>query len=97
MLADPLPAAKAERWGMINEVVPAERFEATLQEWADADRPGPSVRMGHIKTQLNESFESSMRASFHLEVSMLGIGGGQDAGEAMGAFREQREPTFTGR
>ena len=97
MLADPLPAAKAERWGMINEVVPADRFEATLQEWATRIASGPSVRMGHVKSQLNESFESSMRASFHLEVSLLGIGGGQDAGEAMGAFRERREPNFTGR
>ena len=97
MLAEPLPAVTAERWGMINEVVPAEQFEQTLQDWAARIASGPTVRMGHVKTQLNESFETSMRASFHLEVSLLGIGGGEDAGEAMTAFRERRDPKFTGR
>jgi hypothetical protein len=53
--------------------------------------------MGHIKTQLNESLESNMRQTFHLEATMLGLGGGQDAVEAMAAYREKRDPTFGGR
>lgn len=97
LLGEPLSATDAERWGMINRVVPADQFEATLDEWAHRIAGGPTLRMGHIKTQLNESLESTMRATFHLEVSLLGIGGGQDAAEAMTAYVERREPKYTGR
>jgi len=97
MLGEPLPAVDAERWGMINKVVPAKEFDKTLDDWAHRIAQGPTVRMGHIKTQLNESLESNMRQTFHLEATMLGLGGGQDAVEAMAAYREKRDPTFSGR
>jgi 2-(1,2-epoxy-1,2-dihydrophenyl)acetyl-CoA isomerase len=97
MLGKPLPARQAEVWGMVNRVVPAEEFEQALADFAAEVASGPTVRMGHIKGQLNSSFESGMLASFKEEATLLGIGGGEDAAEAFAAFRERRDPNFTGR
>ena len=35
LYGEPLPAKKAEEWGLVNRCVPAEEFEATLADWAD--------------------------------------------------------------
>lgn len=97
MLGDRLPAVDAERWGLVNRVVPVDAFEATLAEWAKRVASGPTIRMGHIKSQLNASLESTMAAVFREEVTLLHLGGGEDSIEAMRAYAERRDPTFTGR
>lgn len=96
LLGKPLSATEAERWGMVNRVVPAADFDATLRAWAHEVASGPTIRMGHIKGQLNSSFESGMLASFKEEATLLGIGGGNDGTEAMMSFIERRPPDFTG-
>jgi 2-(1,2-epoxy-1,2-dihydrophenyl)acetyl-CoA isomerase len=58
---------------------------------------GPTIRMGHIKQQLNRSLESTMDLTFREEVTLLGLGGGADSEEAMRAYAERREPRFQGR
>ncbi len=97
LLGEPLRAADAERWGMVNRCVPVAEFDATVREWADRLAAGPTVRIGHIKGQLNASLESTMAATFREEATLLGIGGGEDAGEAMLAYVERRDPDFKGR
>jgi 2-(1,2-epoxy-1,2-dihydrophenyl)acetyl-CoA isomerase len=97
LLGRPLAATEAERWGMVNRVVPAADFDATLQEWAADVASGPTIRIGHIKGQLNSSYESGMLASFKEEAALLGLGGGADSHEAMMAYVERRDPDFTGR
>jgi 2-(1,2-epoxy-1,2-dihydrophenyl)acetyl-CoA isomerase len=94
LLGKPLSAAEAERWGMINRVVPHAEFETVLREWAREVAGLPAVRVGHIKTQLNSSYEAGMLASFRDEATLLGIGGGADGREAMQAYLERREPRF---
>jgi 2-(1,2-epoxy-1,2-dihydrophenyl)acetyl-CoA isomerase len=96
LLGRPLPAAEAERWGMINRVVPQAEFAATLSDWAREVASLPTLRVGHIKSQLNSSYEAGMLASFREEATLLGIGGGADGHEAMRAYTEQREPQFRG-
>jgi 2-(1,2-epoxy-1,2-dihydrophenyl)acetyl-CoA isomerase len=96
LLGKPLPAAEAERWGMINRVVPHDEFTATLSDWAREVARLPTVRLGHIKSQLNSSYEAGMLASFRDEATLLGIGGGVDGLEAMRAYVERREPRFSG-
>jgi 2-(1,2-epoxy-1,2-dihydrophenyl)acetyl-CoA isomerase len=34
LYGEPLPAKKAEEWGLVNRCVPAEEFESTLADWA---------------------------------------------------------------
>ena len=97
IFGEPLGAVEAERWGMVNQVVPAADFDKTLRSWAQRLASGPTVRMGHIKGQLNTSLETSMAATFREEATLLGMGGGEDSAEAMKAYVERREPQFKGR
>jgi 2-(1,2-epoxy-1,2-dihydrophenyl)acetyl-CoA isomerase len=96
LFGDPISAADAERWGLINRCVPTAEFDATVRDWARRLASGPSLRMGHIKGQLNTSLESTMQQTFREEVTLLGIST-EDSGEAMRAYFERREPKFTGR
>jgi 2-(1,2-epoxy-1,2-dihydrophenyl)acetyl-CoA isomerase len=96
IFGDPVSAADAERWGLANRVVPAAEWDDTVRAWAKRLATGPTIRIGHIKDQLNSVYESSMRQSFRDEVTFLHMGAGEDQMEAMRAFMERREPRFTG-
>jgi 2-(1,2-epoxy-1,2-dihydrophenyl)acetyl-CoA isomerase len=96
VFGEPLSAADAERFGLINRCVPAAEFDQTVRDWARRLADGPTVRMGHIKGQLNSSLESTMHETFRQEVTLMAITS-QDAGEAMRAYAERRDPKFTGR
>jgi 2-(1,2-epoxy-1,2-dihydrophenyl)acetyl-CoA isomerase len=91
LFGEPIPADLAERWGLINAVVPAADLERTASEWAaklahmsdpssgpswgneDAPPADLSVRVGHIKAQLNLSVESTMQQTFREEVTLLSL------------------------
>lgn len=91
LLGDPIPAATAAEWGLINRCVPADELESTTRDWArrlaDIRRPsrGPSMgdgadpdlspRVGHIKTQMNAAWEQTMYQTFLTEVTLLGLPG----------------------
>ena len=72
LYGDPLPAAEAERWGLINRTVPRAELEATTRDWAA--RLVAGRRLGHIKGQLNAAWEQTMQQSFVTEVTLLGPG-----------------------
>ncbi|MGX7679127.1 enoyl-CoA hydratase/isomerase family protein [Jatrophihabitans sp. DSM 45814] len=91
LFGDPLPAATAAEWGLINECVPGAELESTAREWANKlatlsapaggprmgpDGPAPdlSIRIGHIKSQLNLSLESTMYQTFREEATLLSLG-----------------------
>jgi len=85
ILGKPISARTAFECGLVNEVVPPAEFEEALQRWATEVASGPTVRMGHIKGQLNSSYEAGMLASFREEATLPGIGGGADAASARSA------------
>jgi 2-(1,2-epoxy-1,2-dihydrophenyl)acetyl-CoA isomerase len=53
LYGEPLRASEAEKWGMVNRVVPREDLEATARDWAERIASGPTITIGHIKGQLN--------------------------------------------
>jgi 2-(1,2-epoxy-1,2-dihydrophenyl)acetyl-CoA isomerase len=97
LFGDRISAVDAERLGLINRAVPSEEFSEVVAQWARRLGQGPTIRMGHIKQQLNRSLESTMEFTFRDEVTLLGMGGGEDSVEAMRADAERRDPDFTGR
>ncbi|MGE0308742.1 MAG: enoyl-CoA hydratase/isomerase family protein [Acidimicrobiia bacterium] len=97
ILGDPLSAADAERFGMINQCVPGDQLEDTVRALAHRVATGPTIRIGHIKSQINASFEQSKDQSFRDEATYLALSGGSDSAEAINAFLEKRPPKFTGR
>jgi 2-(1,2-epoxy-1,2-dihydrophenyl)acetyl-CoA isomerase len=97
ILGEPLRAADAERYGMINRSVPAAELDSTVRALAARVASGPTIRIGHIKSQLNESYESTKEKSMRDEGTYLALTPGSDGPEAMQAYLEKREPRFTGR
>jgi enoyl-CoA hydratase/carnithine racemase len=92
VLAEPLDAAKAERWGLVNECLPADQLEPRALEVArkivemGPPNAGPaaggarrdlSARLGHIKTQINSAWEQSMWQTFREEVALFSVAAGE--------------------
>jgi 2-(1,2-epoxy-1,2-dihydrophenyl)acetyl-CoA isomerase len=88
LFGDPIPAETAADWGLINLCVPGDELIATATDWAtrlatlDAPAAGPqtgpggqdlSFRVGHIKSQLNMSLESTMYQTFREEATLLSL------------------------
>jgi 2-(1,2-epoxy-1,2-dihydrophenyl)acetyl-CoA isomerase len=88
LLGEPLDAATAERWGLINRCVPAAELTRTVGEVArrlahlEPPAKGPagswhpsdvSARLGHIKGQLNAAWEQNMWQTFREEATLLSI------------------------
>lgn len=95
---DDLPAAEAERIGLINRCVPAERLEATARELAERLARGPTFALGLSKRLLNRSLESDLETSFAEEAFAQSlVSNSEDIKEGMRAFMEKRQPEFKGR
>ncbi|MGE0307797.1 MAG: enoyl-CoA hydratase/isomerase family protein [Acidimicrobiia bacterium] len=97
ILGEPLTAAEALQFGMINRCVSADALESTARDIAARVAKGPTIRIGHIKSQLNASYEQTKDQSFRDEANYMGLHGGSDATEAITAYIERRPPNFTGR
>ena len=95
--ADSWPAADAERLGLVNKVVPADQLEAAAAEWADRLAAGPTRALGLAKRLLNRSLQSDLETALEEEaLAQELIMGTNDIKEGMVAFREKRDPKFTG-
>ena len=94
---DALPAADAERLGLVNRVVPAQELEATTRQWADRLAASPTTAIGLAKSLLNRSFESTWDVALRDEAAAVEINKGtQDAAEGIASFRERRAARFVG-
>jgi 2-(1,2-epoxy-1,2-dihydrophenyl)acetyl-CoA isomerase len=94
---DDLPAAEAERLGLVNRVVPADKLEQTAREWAERLATGPTVAIVQTKRLVNRSLESDRATAFAEEAMAQEITStSRDAQEGMAAFRERRSTEFKG-
>jgi 2-(1,2-epoxy-1,2-dihydrophenyl)acetyl-CoA isomerase len=94
---DDLPAAEAERLGLVNRVVPADKLEQTAREWAERLATGPTVAIVQAKRLVNRSLESDRATAFAEEAMAQEITStSRDAQEGMAAFRERRSTDFKG-
>jgi 2-(1,2-epoxy-1,2-dihydrophenyl)acetyl-CoA isomerase len=54
----------------------------------------PLSGVGHIKGQVNDAYDATFDQVWKTEVTLLGVGIGDDGEEAMTAFMERRAPRF---
>lgn len=98
LLADILPAAEAERLGLVNKVVAPDELDAAVDEWATRLASNPPIAITQTKRMLNRSLEASWEAMLDAENTAQTVNfGTTDTAEAMRAFFEKRDPTFEGR
>jgi 2-(1,2-epoxy-1,2-dihydrophenyl)acetyl-CoA isomerase len=95
---DALPAADAERLGLVNRVVPDGELDKTAREWAARLAAGPTRALALTKQLVNASLGTERAAAFAAEAAAQEVNmTTQDAREGLTAFVERRSPEFRGR
>jgi enoyl-CoA hydratase len=92
-----LSASEAERYGLVNRVVPAERYfdEAVALAEEIAARAPLAVRLG--KDAVNKAFETSLTEGLEFERrAFYFLFATEDQKEGMAAFIEKRKPEWKG-
>ncbi|MFE6738975.1 enoyl-CoA hydratase/isomerase family protein [Streptomyces tubercidicus] len=95
---DALPAAEAERLGLVNRVVPDGELTKTAREWAERLAAGPTRALALTKQLVNASLDTDRTAAFAAEATAQEINmTTADAQEGVASFVARRHPTFRGR
>lgn len=96
--ADIIPAAEAERIGLVNRVVPVAELTPRTLALARRIADGPPRVHAMSKSLLNRSLACDLETSLHWEGLAQGIMiESEDHREGLAAFFEKRPPRFTGR
>ena len=95
--ADIIGAARAAELGIVNEVVPADELDNTVDELAAAIAAGPPIALAGSKRYLNNASNISLFQALEAEALGQGVNfATRDTKEAMRAFIEKRDPAFEG-
>ncbi|MFI6148300.1 enoyl-CoA hydratase/isomerase family protein [Streptomyces sp. NPDC051109] len=95
---DAVPAAEAERLGLVNRVVPGKELEATAREWAERLALGPTRALALTKQLVNASLDGGRAAALAAEATAQEINmTTADANEGVASFVERRSPKYLGR
>jgi enoyl-CoA hydratase/carnithine racemase len=97
LLGDIIPAAEAERVGLVTRVVPRSELDATVAELAGRLAAGPPLALSMTKRLLDQSAQVTLAQALEAEAQAQTVNfATKDTAEAMLAFVERREPRFEG-
>jgi crotonobetainyl-CoA hydratase len=97
-----MDAQEAKRWGLVNEVVSADRLLVRARELADLLAGGPPLVFAAIKEVVRETAHLAIQDAFDLVKSkrvaaVRTLYQSKDAREGARAFAEKRDPVWKGR
>jgi 2-(1,2-epoxy-1,2-dihydrophenyl)acetyl-CoA isomerase len=97
LLGEPVTAATALQWGLINRVYPDEEFRAQADALVDRLAKGPTQSYAGTKRQLNRWLYGAMEDQLKFEATIQReMGASRDFAEGISAFVAKRPATFTG-
>ena len=93
--SQPISADQAERWGLVNEVLPDDQLDARAQELAEQIAANAPIAVQLAKQAINSG--ASLDLASTLEGMAAAVSAASDdAAEGLASFREKRPPRFQG-
>ena len=98
MTGDPVPAAEAERIGLVNAVVPDAELLETAIAFATRLAAGAPLAIQYTKLAVNKQIKDALNIAFDTSTALeIVTFQSEDHKEALSAIKERRKPTFKGR
>ncbi|MEV6568234.1 enoyl-CoA hydratase/isomerase family protein [Streptomyces kronopolitis] len=95
---DAVPAAEAQRLGLVNRVVPDVELAAVAREWAERLAAGPTRALALTKQLVNASLDGDRATALAAEATAQEINmTTADAREGVASFVARRDPVYRGR
>jgi enoyl-CoA hydratase/carnithine racemase len=97
LTGEPIDAATALEWGLVNRVVPAQELEATVAELVDTVARASALTISIGKQAFYEQVDRDEAGAYEVMKDVMtrnSLAG--DAQEGMSAFLEKRPPTWKG-
>ena len=93
-----IDAKTAEQIGIVNMVVPADKFRETVGQFAKDLASKAPVALKVAKALINRGSDIGLESALALEREGFGVvGSSEDLKEGVSAFTEKRKPVFEGR
>ena len=98
LTGDPVDAASAERWGLVNRVVPAADLLAEARAFAERLAAGAPLAIRYTKLAVNKWIKDVANVAFDTSTALeIVTFQSEDHREALAAIRDKRKPDFKGR
>lgn len=98
LLGDTIDASTAERYGLVNRVVPHEDLLPKAYEWAERLARGPTLALAMTKRMLTHELSMDLASAIEAEAQAQALMLlGDDHRLFYEAFTQKRKPAFTGR
>ncbi len=98
LTGEPLPAEKAEAWGLIWKAVDDASLMPEAETLCAQFAEGPTIGLALAKRALDEAWDNDLEAQLDLERELQREASlAPDYAEGVRAFMQKRKPNFTGR
>ena len=98
LFGDTIDVQTAEKYGLVNKIVPHDELLSTAQAWAKRLAHGPTLALSMTKRMLNSELDIDLASAIEGEAQAQALMlMGEDHRRFYEAFLAKEKPTFTGR